>query len=160
VGWWGEGVMEGDTPCDVELTMEEAILGQLLHDIYDNDGKKAANKAVKLYAERLKDPVYVQKAIAAIDTEDEIEVQALGYVIMAYGGTIEPIRAELLQAIASDDSSSWRNASARQRAMTNFRRRVNRYTGNRRSQARIQRGLLQAIGEALSTETSGLVNCR
>lgn len=149
MGWWGCGVLEGDTPLDVIGLMEDVYVKSENIVVDDDQGidDAAFDKWLKL-------DTSVAKVIDRIDRDDPVHVQVVGYVVMMVGGPIESFRKELLEAIAGDD---WNDAD-RIREMRNFRRRVNRYKG-RRTQSRVpQSGLFDKIAEAINDGKSTPIN--
>lgn len=91
MGWWGHGIMDGDTPLDAELLLEDIVGGE--------------PNAQNLYAHEAK----IIEALASITDDNRRHVywQAYGYTLMNLGA---PMSSGVCNAICLSCSlDEWAN---------------------------------------------------
>lgn len=105
MGWWNYGVMDGDTPLDILAMMQRELLGNISYAT-----QQAHDRIMERFYKALKEPTNVRKLMNARDhitdhlcAQEHIFWQVLGAQVMQAGGTIEPFKGELLQALETDE---------------------------------------------------------
>lgn len=96
MGWWGCGIMDGDSPLDAKAEIFE-LLG--FPDNMDDDPTSDQIR-VALNAQQLS----VLNAYIDNQFSHFIEIQVLGYLIVTTGAVLEiQVKAAILEAISNDD---------------------------------------------------------
>lgn len=142
MGWWGYGVMEGDTPLDCEGDINDFLADPLLvevreaatDDSYDN----LHNAVYESGYEALKTEANVRTAYHAIWTGElcsynpEIATQVLAEMIMVSGGFMPTELRESVYEVTNNmmlEDGGWRDEDARVEELKKFITRVEAYEG-------------------------------
>jgi hypothetical protein len=147
MGWWGSGILEGDTPLDY-LAEIEKILG--VSDLYPLEGWDDKKRARVLIAvEKLTD-FDLGKICAGRRYESEVFVQTLACVIMASGAPMSKVFRDAAVKAGSDDG--WMkeegSESSRGTSIRNFMGAIREYEDGKPTVID-SKGLFQSIGEFL-----------
>lgn len=163
MGWWGTGVMEGDTPYDAEYCIFTALVGekdQTLDDEKDYDMWRDQALAA------LKAPGGVEKVLASdwlsdVGSDSHVYYEALAYLCMIVGAPLDLFKDKLLLAIAFDIAcaeDSWKDPGERKAKQLAFLEVINAYDGKTPTNPLQDAGLLDTFASSLAAGKQGLLN--
>jgi len=149
MGWWGFGIMEGDSPLD----MEAIIFDTLKIDQYDQAQQDKIGPALTEQQEKIFHMIKNHKKIMA-ETKC-IGHQVLAYLMMKHGSTMKPeVKELLIKSIQKDD---W--AKGDDKRKKKISKLLTAVVGYENTQIELpQKGLFEVLGEHLKSGKSGLIN--
>jgi hypothetical protein len=165
MGWWGCGIMEGDSPSDLvceikhHLVSDNALAKVDEDDLTEAKYEEAENAIEAEFCAALMKRSVVNELIRRRHEFDADEYETrlvIGVLVMGAGGPLSKKNKALIRTAAVRDE--WATSSKeRAQVMKDFIAQLDAYDG---SAAVIieQRGLFQAMGEALATGHVGLIN--
>ena len=149
MGWWNYGIMDGDTPLDLQADLLEAAGIPLFdfmeagEDAYRDELEANVDKMVK----------YLDNNPNRYSSRDiEIGYQVLGVILMSAGAAIPiDIITRISKAGEQDDSETFVDPDERKRHLDNFYKAI--YTYNRHGGTSVtidSKGLFETIATELS----------
>lgn len=164
MGWWGKGIMEGDSPSDASYCIEQAVIPsdllQKLDDAYEDEERylKLQEEVTALF----KNPDTVTdifNRLGEINTagvEGEIMVQVFGVTIMGRGGVLNDVqRAAVRQGFLDDE---WAQEDAERKAVVDAAiAQLDAYDNATPTEIE-SKGLLETIAEKMAQGHQGLIN--
>jgi hypothetical protein len=160
MGWWGHGILEGDTPLDIQPEFW-TICGL----DYDEELDLSSASGETLMTGGLLDTAYNEildaiekKELWCLEEDGEYKrlfLQIWGLMIMQNGAHLPDVARDMIIEAAENDE--WANESSERKAVMDDL--IGKLSGYKRIPTEIsQKGLFQAIGEHLSAGKKGLVN--
>lgn len=144
MGWWGYGIMDGDTPSDFKCSVQVAVVGEKvwdkINDATDDWEEQMArlDKLVDIGLRTDKTGDH-KKLFAAINKETKsyrcdrpIGYQVIGVMVMAAGAKLsKDAKAKIIRACEDEDESAddFNRPGSRRRALTDLRQKIARYKG-------------------------------
>ncbi len=125
MGWWGYGIMEGDTPSDVISMIEEAIFKGKRRGLNEQKAH-----AIMLHHETVDRMIASEEAItncALGSDEGHIYWQVAGMCLMSHGADITRVKDKIVAAASVDDSNDFNRPEARKTSVNAFLAQVNAY---------------------------------
>ena len=156
MGWWSETILGGDEPMDYVGDLEDLIGLFPYNDETDEEityTTKQCRDAVNNNIERMVE--YVE------ERDSYIAWHVLGAMIIQNGAKMSAdIKKNVLDAISSDDSDDWKDASLRRKYIRSFRRQIQRYPLNQDTRRRTiaYEGLFENMFKHLNEGKTGLIN--
>lgn len=120
MGWWGFGVMDGDTPCDIQISLDEAVMGS---------GVDMETVPLHVYHDSFKTFLNGWKGFVAQfaewgEDDRDIAVQVVGYNCLLYAVDVPDDLREEINAICDrqlQELDSWREPESRAAALNGFK---------------------------------------
>lgn len=156
MGWWGCGIMDGDTPLDYEYSIAERADCNA-EDLYEGSDRVKTKAWAKLYANLRTQPV-VDRIVAAIGDETDasysrIYWQTFAVHLLRAGADITALKDRIIAAIdgelADKDSlDNWRDGGKeRKDALEAFKLKIEAYDNKTPTDPVVEEGLLGAFAK-------------
>lgn len=159
MGWWSEGVMGGDGPCDVEAEILEILnIGGDFFDRFSNE-RELPEDIEMVRATFTKKLDEIIKMIEDEAVEDMgIGYQVLGVQMMRFGVPIsDELKAKIVEAANNDEWAA--DDKTRQHCMQSFVADLQKYDNKTPTElSEPDEGLFAALAEHLDKGKDGLVN--
>ena len=146
MGWWGEGIMCGDSPLDVQGDFNDKFQAH----VWDEDEEWFDTSRINPNAPYLKEGDELQ-ILTFCDEKvasyyDPYEVYgAVGFTMMECGWPMsDELKTRIIEAVDGEDTSGWGNEDVRLAEIENFKEMVRAYDGTRKDMPR-QPGLFEKI---------------
>ena len=154
MGWWGYGIMEGDTPCDCRYDILRAAADKDAVEALVGTGADEYDAMESVGLQELQYPSVSLKMLQAIKQttlcvyDTSIAVQVLAHMLMTEGYAMLPeIKHDAImvskQMIADIDTEGWCDKEARITALKSFIQCLNTYDGTPMTDT--NKGLLETI---------------
>lgn len=144
MGWWGYGIMDGDTPSDFKCSVQQAVVGEKMWDQINDAGDDWEQQMAKL--DKLVDVGLRtdktgdhKKLFAAINKETKgwkhdrpIGYQVIGVMVMGAGAKLsKAAKAKIIMACNDDEAAAedFNRPGTRRRALSDLRKKVAKYKG-------------------------------
>lgn len=113
MGWWGEGVMDGDSPLDLQWEFEEEFGGE-------------PSPKTEYTPEKAVD--FIKSRLVPWTSQEYILKQVTGWLAVSRGWPInEEFRALIIEGCDDDDSERWIDEKARKLQIDAFKAIVQQY---------------------------------